>query len=99
MNDRKWLKRKYSKIITEANLFFNDKELAEFKKSSKKLGRLTKDIIKVQKYRKGSLVEFLRYSVEEYNYPKIYCVIKCQKNFTESGYHSFLIDESDLEEI
>jgi len=99
MEAKKWLQRKYPDSFNELNEYFDRHELVNFKKSTMKIGRLTKDIIQCQKYNKGSIIQFRRYSVSDYNYPHVYCVVKCQVGYTESGYHSFNITLQDFKEI
>jgi hypothetical protein len=100
MDNRKWLKRKYSDTFEKVNIFLDKTALIEFKKRKYKLGILTKDIIQVQKYKAGNLIMFKRSNpVNDENYPLHYAIIKCDKGFTQSGYHSFWINEDDFEEI
>lgn len=100
MNDIKWLKRKYEESFNELNVYFDRHELRHFKKSAFKIGRLTKDIIQCQKYKKGSIIQFKRSNpINDYNHPFVYCIVKCQVEYTESGYHSFNINENDFEEL
>lgn len=99
MEDRKWLKRKYPDSFKELDEYFDRHELSSFKKSTRKIGRITKDIIQCQKYKKGSIIEFRRSAITEDNHPYVNCVIKCQLGYIESGYHSFNITESDFNEM
>lgn len=100
MNDLKWLQRKYPNSFEELQEYFNEKELNYFKKSNLKIGRLIRDVIWCQKYKKGSIIQFGRSNpINDPNHPYVYCVIKCQPNYTESGYHSFNIKEEDFEEL
>ena len=100
MENRKWLQRKYPESFKELNEHFNERELANFKKSNLKIGRLTKDITCVQKYKKGSIIHFKRSNpVGNADHPLNYCVIKCQEGFTESGYHSFDIADNCFIEL
>jgi len=99
MENNKWLKRKYPNSFDELNEYFNRHELNDFKKSTRKIGRLTKDIIQCQKYKKGSIIQFKKSAITELNHPYVYCIVKCQLGYTESGYHSFNITESDYKEI
>jgi hypothetical protein len=100
MNPEKWLKRKYPNSFKEIRQFLDDKQLIEFKKSKMKIGRLTNDIIKCQKYFNGSLIIFRKSNpINSYNYPMHYGIIKCQKGYTESGYHSIHIFDCDFIEI
>lgn len=99
MEDRKWLQRKYPNLFQELDKYFDRHELKNFKKSTMKIGRLTKDVIQCQKYKKGTLIQFKRYSATDYNYPHVYCVVKCQVGYTESGYHSFNILRDDFKEL
>lgn len=100
MDNRKWLKRKYPKTHKEVDSFLDDNELEDFKKNKYKLGRLKGDIIQVQKYKKGMLIMFKRTNpVTDFNYPLHHGVVKCQKGFTASGYHSLNLTEGDFVEI
>lgn len=99
MEDRKWLRRKYPDSFKELDDYFDRHELRDFKKSTRKIGRLTKDIVQGQKYKKGTVIEFRKSSITEYNHPYVYCIVKCQLGYTESGYHSFNITEQDFKEI
>ena len=99
MNDKKWLERKYPESFKELNEYFDRQELRHFKKSTNKIGRLTKDIIQVQKYKKGSIIQFRNFGIMDEMYPATHCIVKCQIGFTESGYHSFNIHKSDFVEI
>jgi len=99
MDDIKWLQRKYPDSFKEVDEYFDRQELRDFRKSTRKIGRLSKDVIHCQKYKKGSIIEFRRSSITEHNHPYVYCVVKCQVGYTESGYHSFNITESDFKEI
>lgn len=100
MENRKWLKRKYPKTFKEVNQFLDDSQLDEFKKRKFKLGRLTNDIIQVQKYKKGNLILFKRTNpINDFMYPTHYGVIKCEVGFTTSGYHSIGILDEDFKEL
>ena len=100
MEDLKWLKRKYPNSFEELNKYFDRQELCDFKKSTLKIGRLNKDIIYCQKYKKGSIIQFRRSNpINDYNHPFVYCVVKCQVGYTASGYHSFNITKNDFTEI
>jgi len=100
MKADKWLKRKYPKSFTKLNEYFDRHELDCFKNSRFKIGVLTKDVIFVQKYTKGSIIQFRRSNpINDYNHPFVHCIVKCQLGFTSSGYHSFNITESDLKEL
>lgn len=100
MEKIKWLQRKYPVTFKELNEYFNESELFDFKNSTLKIGRLTKDIRCGQKYKKGSIIEFKRSNpVTNHNHPIIYATIKCQPDYTLSGYHSITISEYDFEEI
>jgi hypothetical protein len=100
MENLKWLKRKYPDSFEELKDCFDRLELDNFKKAKLKIGRLTKDVIHCQNYKKGTLIQFRRSNpVNNYNYPHVYCVVKCQLGFTESGYHSFNILTKDFVEI
>jgi hypothetical protein len=100
MENRKWLKRKYPDTYKEVNSFLDDKHLAEFKKRKYKLGRLVSDVISVQKYPKGRLIMFKRSNpINNHNYPLHHVIIKCQKGFTESGYHNINICDNEFIEV
>ena len=100
MDSIKWLQRKYPNTFNELNDYFDRHELEQFKKSTLKIGRLKKDVIVCQKYKKGNIIQFKRTNpVTSYNYPAVYCVVKCQVGYTASGYHCFHITEQDFEEI
>lgn len=100
MDSINWLKRKYKKSFKELNDYFDRHEIENFKKSTLKIGRLNKDIIQCQKYKKGSIIQFRRSNpINDFNHPFVYCVIKCQVGYTESGYHSFNIQENDFSEV
>ena len=100
MNSLKWLQRKYPNSFKELNEYFDSYELENFKKSHMKIGRLTKDIFCCQTYKKDSIIQFRRRNpVNDYNYPFVYAVLKCQVGYTGSGYHAFEILENDFIEI
>lgn len=100
MDNRKWLKRKYPKTFTEANEFLNDSELKYFKDNKYKLGRIVKPTIYVKEYPIGTLIMFKRSNpINDYNYPMHHAIVKCEVDFTQSGYHSINIWESDFKEI
>jgi len=100
MENRKWLKRKYPKTFKKVDTFLNDGMLIEFKKFNYKLGVLTNDIIQCQTYKKGRLIMFKRTNpVNDQNYPVHHGVIKCQKGYTASGYHSIPVLNQDFKEI
>jgi hypothetical protein len=100
MNNRKWLQRKFPKTFNEVNDFLDDEQLSDFKKGKYKLGRLTSDVIYVQKYCKGTLLMFKRRNpVTDENYPLHHGVVKCKVGFTESGYHSIAITDENFVEI
>lgn len=100
MDDLKWLKRKYPDSFDELNVYFDRKELRDFKKSTHKIGRLIKDVTWCQKYNKGTILQFKRSNpINNYNYPFVYCVVKCDIGYTESGYHFFTIREEDFIEL
>jgi hypothetical protein len=100
MNSLKWLQRKYPNSFEELNEYFDRHEIENFKKSTMKIGRLTKDVIWCQKYKKGSIIQFKRSNpVNGYNHPFVYAILKCQVGYTESGYHSFNITENDFVEV
>lgn len=60
MNSLKWLQRKYPNSFEELNAYFDRNEIKNFKKSTMKIGRLTKDVVWCQKYKKGSIIQFRR---------------------------------------
>jgi hypothetical protein len=100
MENRKWLKRKFPKSFEKINIFFDDEMLDTFKKGKYNIGKLSEDIIYVQKYKKDSLVIFKRSnSINSYSYPNIHAIVKCQKGFTTSGYHSIDLHEKNIIEI
>jgi len=105
MDNRKWLKRKYPETFEEANNFFNDGLLNEFKLGKYKLGRLIKDVYFDEHltYKKDALIVWKRNkSYWEGKWDglfDLYTIIKCKKGFTTSGYHSIHITENELEEI
>lgn len=100
MDNLKWLKRKYPDSFDELNNYFDRVELNHFKRSTLKIGRLVKDVIWCQKYKKGNIIQFRRSNpINDYNHPFVYCIVKCKVGYTESGYHSFNIEESDFIEI
>lgn len=100
MDNLKWLKRKYPYSFNELNEYFYRFELDKFKKSTLKIGRLTKDVIWIQKYKKGSIIQFRRSNpINDYNHPFVYCIVKCKIGFTQSGYHSFNIYEDYFSEV
>lgn len=100
MENIKWLKRKYPNSFEKLNEYFDRHELQNFKQSNLKIGYLNKDIIQCQKYKKGSIIQFRNTNpVNDYNYPNVLCIVKCQLGFTESGYHSFWITKEDYEEL
>lgn len=101
MESKKWLKRKYPNTFEELNEYFDRHELENFKKSTMKIGRLTKDLINGNKYKKGTIIQFKRRNPinDSYNYPWVYAILKCKVGYTESGYHSFDITQNDFIEI
>lgn len=100
MNTENWLKRKYPISFTEIRSFFDDSMLEEFKRRKYRIGRLNEDIIRCQRYHKDSLIVFKRSNpATSYNKQIHYGIAKCQKGYTDSGYHSFDIYESDFTEI
>lgn len=103
MNINHWLIRKYPNSFDKISQFLDETQLKEFKEKKYKIGILNKDIHYVQKYEKGSIVMWKRHkSYYEGTWDgtfNIYCVIKCQKGFTESGYHSIGVCESDIDEL
>ena len=100
MDSLKWLKRKYPDSFEELNNYFDRFEIENFKKSTLKIGRLTKNVFWCQEYKKGSIIQFKRSNpINDYNHPYIYAVLKCDVGYTDSGYHSFNINESDFIEI
>jgi len=97
MENKKWLKRKYSNTYEELINFFDDKFLQEFRNSKYKMGKLVEN---VGDYSKGSLVAFKRSNpINDYNYPIHHGIVKCSKGYTTSGYHSISIFEKDFKEI
>lgn len=100
MESIKWLQRKYPNSFEDLNKYFDWFELENFKKSRMKLGRLTKDVVNVRKYKKGEIVQFRRSNpINDYNHPCTEIVLKCPVGFTESGYHSFNVDDDCFIEI
>jgi len=100
MNSLKWLKRKYPNSFEELNEYFDKHEIDNFKKSTMKIGRLTKDIVCGEKYKKNSIIQFRRSNpIYDDNHPFVYVVLKCQVGYTQSGYHSFYITENDFIEV
>lgn len=100
MESIKWLKRKYPNTFEELNEYFDRHQIEEFKKSTMKIGRLVKDVVCGNKYKKGSIIQFKRSNpINSYNHPFVYAILKCKVGYTESGYHSFNITENDFIEI
>lgn len=103
MENKKWLKRKYPESFDELNEFLNDSKLNGLKKYKYLIGRLVEDIKTPcgESYKIGKLVMFKRSNpVNDYNYPDIHAVIKCNSDsVTKSGYHSLTIHEHHIEEI
>lgn len=100
MDSIKWLQRKYPKSFDELNEYFDSNEIENFKKSTLKIGRLTKNVYG-KRYKRGSIIQFRRSNpINDYNHPFVYAVLKCKhKGYTASGYHSFDITEKDFIEI
>jgi hypothetical protein len=100
MDSVKWLQRKYPKSFDELNKYFDRHEIENFKKSTLKIGRLTKNVVWCKKYKRGSIIQFRRSNpINDYNHPFVYAILKCKVGYTESGYHSFNITEKDFIEI
>ena len=100
MDNKKWLQRKYPVSFKAIYEYFDRHELYSFKRSTRKIGKLTKDVFHVQQYKKNDLIQFRRSNpVNDYNHPFVECILKCQIGFTDSGYHSFNINENDFIEI
>lgn len=103
MNINYWLIRKYPNSFDKISRFLDEAQLKEFKGNKYRIGVLNKDIHYEQKYDKGSMVMWKRYkSYCDGRWDgtfSIYCVIKCQNGFTESGYHSIGICASDIDEV
>lgn len=100
MDNRKWLQRKYPKTFDDVNEFLNDEQLITFKFGKYKLGKLTENINEVNHYKKGCLCMFTRANpIRNYNYPLHPIIVKCEKPFTASGYHSFWVSPHQVEEI
>lgn len=100
MENRKWLKRKYPESFERINNFFDDSFLKEFRENKMRIGVLTSDVLNVVKYNKGSIVAFKKSNpITNFNYPSNYGVFKCEKGFTESGYHSVMIFENQFTEL
>lgn len=100
MENRKWLKRKYPESFERINDFFDDVFLSEFKRKKYKLALLNNDTTNVITYKKDSIIAFKRSNpINDENYPLHYCIAKCDKNLTSSGYHSFNLFEKDFTEI
>ena len=104
MNSDKWLKRKYPKSYDKVREFLDDAELEEFRRYKRKFGIINNDILNCQMYPKGSLFIYNHQKdcdeegwTGEFRY---YCIFKCQKGYTQSGYHSFLVwGKLNFEEI
>lgn len=100
MDNRKWLKRKYPKTFEDVSKFLNDEQLQYFKDRKYKLGRLTEDINQEEIYGKGKLCFFKRSNpVNSYNHPLHTITVKCTDNLTMSGYNSFWVCPTQVEEV
>lgn len=100
MDNRKWLKRRYPETFVEVNDFLNDSELEKFRKLRYKLGRIIRPTWDVQLYPVGTLILFKRSNpIRDMNYPMHHAEVKCDTNFTTSGYHSIGIFEGYFKEI
>lgn len=103
MNINHWLIRKFPNSFNKINEFLDETQLKELKEKKYRIGVLNKDIHYVQKYEKGAMVMWKRnkswFEGKWDGTFNIYCVIKCQKGFTESGYHSIGVCESDIDEV
>ena len=101
MENRKWLQRKYPKTFDEVNKFLNDEQLQEFKRRKYKLGKLTIHINQDEIYEIGRLCMFKRSNpINDYNYPLHPVIVKCNdENHTTSGYVSFWVSPSYVEEV
>lgn len=99
MDNKKWLKRKYPKTFNEVNDFLDEKELENFKKNNYKLGIIVKPTWYVNLYPVGTMIMFKRSNPKDESFPMHYAVVKCEKGFTESGYHSINVWNDDFKEI
>jgi hypothetical protein len=84
----KWVERKYPESKNMIFEFLNPELLKEFKDNKYRLGILKESLI-YPKYKKGTIFMFHHQKENETNQYEYYCVFKCKKGYTQSGYHGF----------
>ena len=97
MNNLKWLKRKMP-MNYERFMDFVDYDNM---KNKYLFGVLNNTVdANGKKYNSGTHILFKRSNpINNENHPIIYVIAKCEKGFTQSGFHSFTVSDKDVYEI
>lgn len=98
MEVTKWIARKYPESKDIIFEFLDSDVLKEFKRYKYRIGILNESLI-YPHCKKGSIFMFNHQRENETGQWEYYCVFKCKKGYTQSGYHGFTITSIKFTEI